>query len=90
MMRGVWIDIEYPSGETLPLFIPEKMVREMEEDFYRHVPNGNFDLDYMDIRVVQWSGVMKEIGIYYYNEWEYYLPFRIEDGYAVAVESIMR
>ena len=86
---GEWVDIEWPSGEPLRLCIPEDILREMKKSFHKAHPDDDFDLDYMSVSVEMWSGVQKQVKIYYDEEWEYYLPFEIRGDHAVAVDRII-
>ena len=84
-----YVDIQWPSGEPLRLYIPPHILGEMEDDFYEAHPDDDFDLDYMSVRVSMWNGIQKQVKIYYDEEWEYYLPFEVHGDYAVAVDSII-
>ena len=83
-----YVDIEWPSGEPLRLYIPPHILGEMEDDFYETYPDDDFDPDYMGARVTMWNGVQKQVKVSD-GEWEYYLPFEVHGDYAIAVDSII-
>lgn len=86
--KSVWI--RCPNGSQIKLYIPNPILKDIMEDFWKKHPDEDFDTDYMEIRVVIWSGIMKEIKMTYDENWEYYLPFELYEDYAVAVDSILR